>query len=44
MTANESPSGKDGIIDELVRILGLDNVLTSIEDRYIYSHSGAFGI
>jgi Fe-S oxidoreductase len=44
MTANESPSGKDGIIDELVRILGLDNVLTSVEDRYVYSHRGAFGI
>ncbi len=44
MTANESPSSTDGIIDELVRILGLDKVLTSIEDRYVYSHRGAFGI
>ena len=44
MTTRESPGSTDKIIDELVRILGLENVLTSIEDRYVYSHRGAFGI
>jgi Fe-S oxidoreductase len=44
MTTRQSPSSTDSIIDELVRLLGPDNVLTSIEDRYIYSHRGAFGI
>ena len=34
----------DRIIEELVAILGNDNVLTSVEDRYVYSHRGAFGI
>jgi Fe-S oxidoreductase len=44
MTSRESPISVDGITDELIRILGLDIVLTSIEDRYVYSHRGAFGI
>jgi Fe-S oxidoreductase len=34
----------DGIIEKLVSILGNDNVLTSVEDRYVYSYRGAFGI
>jgi Fe-S oxidoreductase len=43
MTTRVSPGSTEGIINELVRIFGLDNVLTSIEDRYVYSHRGAFG-
>ncbi len=34
----------DRIVEKLEKILGTDNVLTRIEDRYVYSHRGAFGI
>jgi Fe-S oxidoreductase len=44
MTTRQSPNGTDNIINELVKILGPDIVLTSTEDRYVYSHKGAFGM
>jgi Fe-S oxidoreductase len=33
----------DEIVGKLVDILGKENVLTSVEDRYVYSHTGVFG-
>jgi len=44
MTIRQSQKGADRIIEELANILGTENVLTSIEDRYVYSHRGIFGI